>query len=103
MKDVYEADAMTSQQLPNISIFNQDIVRVELHTIPLKGLSFRDLTLASIVDSFDLEKYQLVPLETEDGYKKVIRHMKIDEEMKLMEQEIRATEGIRKFGNKFQK
>ncbi len=74
---------------------------MELHTIPLKGLSFRDFTLASIIDSFDFDKYQLIPLQTEDGYKKVIRHMKIDEEMRLMELEIRATEGIKKFGSKF--
>ena len=64
---------------------DQDIVRIKLHTIPLKGLSYRDLSLASIIDSLDLDKYKLIPLKTEDGYKKVIRHMKIEEEMKQME------------------
>ena len=78
-------------------------MRVELHTIPLKGLSFRDFTLAGIIDSFDFEKYQLIPLHKEEGYKKVIRHMKIEEEMRQMELEIRATEGIKKFGSKFSK
>ena len=57
VKDVYQADSMTTQQIPNVSIFDQDIVRVQLHTIPLGGLSFRDLQLAQIVDSFDLQKY----------------------------------------------
>lgn len=56
---------MTTQQIPNVSIIDQDIVRVQLHTIPLKGLSYRDLQLAQIIDSFDLEKYKLVPLKTE--------------------------------------
>ena len=65
-----------------MSILDQDIVRVQLHTLPLKGLSFRDLQLAQIIDSFDLEKYKLVPLKTEQGYKKIVRHMKIEEEMK---------------------
>ena len=73
---------MTTQQIPNVSIIDQDIVRVQLHTIPLKGLSYRDLQLAQIIDSFDLEKYKLVPLKTEQGYKKIVRHMKIEEEMK---------------------
>ena len=76
-------------------------MRVTLHTIPLKGLSFRDLQLAQIIDSFDLEKYKLIPLKTEKGYKKIIRHMKIEEEMKQMESEILATEGVKRFGNKF--
>ena len=84
-----------------MSILNQDIVRVELHTQPLKGLSFRDLELALIIDAFDFEKYQLLPLKSEKGYKKVVRAMKIDEEMKAMESEIVATEGIKRFGNKF--
>ena len=60
-----------------MSILDQDIVRVELHTLPLKGLSYRDLELALIIDSFDLEKYQLVPLTTEKGYKRVLRNMRI--------------------------
>ena len=60
-------------------------MRVELHTMPLKGLSYRDLELALIIDSFELEKYQLIPLEQEKGYKKKIRHLKIEEEMQAME------------------
>ena len=84
-----------------MSILNQDIVRVELHTAPLKGLSYRDLELAVIIDSFDLKKYQLIPLRTEKGYRGVIRAMKIDEEMAAMEKEIVATEGVKRFGNKF--
>ena len=44
-------------------ILDQDIVKVELHTKPLKGLSYRDLELATIIDSFDFEKYKLVPVE----------------------------------------
>jgi len=46
---------------------------VTLHTKPLKGLSFRDLELASIIDSFDFDKYMLMPLEKEQGYKKKLR------------------------------
>ncbi|MFM7853212.1 MAG: hypothetical protein ACKO96_15130 [Flammeovirgaceae bacterium] len=59
------------------------------------------MTLAGIIDAFDLEKYKLIPLETEKGYKKVIRHMRIEDEMKQMELEIKATEGIKRFANKF--
>ena len=101
VKDIYSADAITTQQLPNVSIVDQDLVKVELHTSALKGLSYRDFTLAAVIDAFDFEnKYRLIPLEKEQGYKKVIRHMKIEEEMRQMELEIRATEGIKK--NKFQ-
>ena len=74
---------------------------MELHTKPLKGLSYRDFELALIIDSFDLDKYNLVPLSTEKGYKRVVRAMRIDEEMAQMESEIMATEGTKRFGSKF--
>ena len=102
VRDVYHADSMTSQQIPNIAILNQDLVRIELHTGALKGLSFRDFTLASMIDAMDFKnKYSLVPLEQEQNYKKVIRHLRIEEEMKQLELEIRTSEGIRS-KNKFQ-
>ena len=28
VKDIYQADSMTTQQIPNVSILDQDIVRV---------------------------------------------------------------------------
>lgn len=52
---------------------------MELHTKPLKGLSYRDLELASIIDSFDFEKYKLVPIEAGKEVKRAIRKIKIDE------------------------
>ena len=72
-----------------------------MHTSPLKGLSYRDFELALIIDSFDLNKYELVPLTTEKGYRKIVRGMRIDEEMAQMESEILATEGTKRFTSKF--
>ena len=56
-------DAETTKQIPDMSISNQDIIRITLHTKALKGLSYRDLELASIIDSFDFLKYKILPLE----------------------------------------
>ena len=53
-----------------------------------------------LIDSFDLEKYQLVPLKSEKGYKRVVRNMRIEEEMAQMESEIVASEGTKR-PNKF--
>lgn len=79
-------------------ILDQDIVRVELHSKPLKGLSYRDLELSVIIDSFNFDKYELIPLESEKGYRSKIRKIRLDEEMEEMEREILATEGKK---NKF--
>ena len=94
-------DSTTTQQIPNISIFNQDIVRVELYTPDLKGLAFRDLELAGIIDSFDLEKYHLVPLEKEKGYKRIIRMAKLEKDNASIGDEIAQMAGGSRFKNKF--
>ena len=101
VKDVYEMDAETTKQIPNISILDQDIVRVELYTGPLKGLSFRDLELATIIDSFEFKKYNLIPLEKEKGYKRMMRAMRLDKQNEEIEDEIAAMAGGSRFGNKF--
>ena len=72
-----------------------------LHTKPLKGLSFRDLELAYIIDSFDFDKYMVMPLEKEEGYRSLIRKMKLDEQNKSLDDEIAALAGGSRFGNKF--
>ena len=103
IKEVYEMDSQMTQQIPNVSILDQDIVRIVLHTPELKGLSFRDLELAGIIDSFNFDKYQLVPLTKEKGYKKVIRRMKLDEEAASIDDEIFAmAPGKSRFANKFE-
>ena len=51
----------------------------------MKGLSFRDLELAIIIDSFNLEKYKLIPLEKEEGYRSLIREIKLEEDNKALE------------------
>ena len=79
LKDLYEIDALTTKQIPNTAIKDQDLVLIELHTPQLKGLSYRDLELATIIDGFDFEKYKLVPLEDVQNYKRVIRQIKVDE------------------------
>eukprot|EP00347_Sterkiella_histriomuscorum_P009764 403339982 len=96
-------DSLTTKQIPNVHILDQDIVKVELHTSKLKGLSYRDLELASIIDGFDLEKYKLVPIDQEGkgDVKRVIRKIKVDEQAKQFEDEIAATAGGNRFGNKF--
>lgn len=80
VKDFYEMDAITTKQIPNLSLIDGDLVRIELHTKPLKGLSYKDLELANMLDSFDFEKYDFIPLEKEKGYRNLIRGIKVEED-----------------------
>ena len=77
------------------------MVQVELYTKQLKGLSFRDLELANMIDSLDTEKYMLIPLEKEEGYRRVMRMKKLSEQNESIAAEIASTAGGSRFGNKF--
>ena len=53
------------------------------------------------IDSFDYEKYKLVPIENVQNVQRAIRKIKVDEQTKQLEDEIAATAGGNRFGNKF--
>ena len=45
-------------------IEDQGIVRIELHTSQLKGLSYKDFELANLIDQIDCENYLLTPISS---------------------------------------
>jgi hypothetical protein len=81
IKEIYNLDFKSNvQQVPNISVSNQELFKIELYTPALKGLSFRDFQLAVAINSINFEKYKLIPLKDEKTYKREIRIMNIEEE-----------------------
>ena len=51
---------------------------LELHTPRLKGLSYKDLELASMINGFDLTKYKLTPMEDVSEVRQIKRQQQID-------------------------
>jgi hypothetical protein len=81
IKEIYHLDFKSNtQQIPNISISNQDLFKIELYTPALKGLSFRDFQIAVAINSINFQKYKMIPLKNENTYKKEIRLLNIEEE-----------------------
>lgn len=63
LKEIYQFDLKFNiQQIPNIKIIKQEILNIELYTHQLKGLSNKDLHLASIISTIDINNYSLYPL-----------------------------------------
>jgi pterin-4a-carbinolamine dehydratase len=81
IREIYNQDYVSNvHQIPNISVSNQEVFKIELYTPALKGLSYRDLQLATAINSIDFNKYKLVPLKSEDNHKKEIRMISIEDE-----------------------
>ena len=83
IKEIYHLDYKSNtQQVPNISVSNQEIFKIELYTPALKGLSFRDFQLAVAINSINFDNYKLTPLQNENSTRKEIRSLNIDDEGK---------------------
>ena len=57
---------------------------LELHTPKLKGLSYKDLELASMINGFEFDKYKLTPVDDLKQIRKVKRQQQIDAGNKLI-------------------
>jgi pterin-4a-carbinolamine dehydratase len=74
IKEIYNLDYTSDLQvIPNIQVYKKELLKIELTTPDLKGLSMKDLNLAFAINSLNYEKYLLYPIEKEDNYKKEIR------------------------------
>jgi pterin-4a-carbinolamine dehydratase len=83
IKEIYNIDYISNlQQIPNISVSNQEIFKIELHTPALKGLSFRDLQLAMAINSLNFDKYKLTAIKNEQNYRRELRLITIEDERK---------------------
>jgi pterin-4a-carbinolamine dehydratase len=99
IKEIYNLDYISNlHQIPNISLSNQEVFKIELYTPPLKGLSFRDLQLATAINSLNFDKFKLVPLRNESNYRREIRSITIEDEQKKSESEINERS---RFKNKY--
>lgn len=81
IKEIYLLDYNSNlQQIPNISVYNRDLFKIELYTPALRGLAMRDLQLAAAINSINFDKFQLIPIKDEKQYRQEIRMISIEEE-----------------------
>jgi len=90
IKELYELDFNSNlMQIPNIEVKKQELLKIELETPKLKGLSYKDLQLAFAIDSINIKKYMLVPIKNEDNYKKEIRIILLEDQNKKIMHELK--------------
>ena len=89
IKEIYNADYSTNlQQIPNIHVIKKELLKIELTTPDLKGLSMKDLQLAFAINSLNYEKFLLYPISNEENYKKEIRNIGLYEAEELENKEL---------------
>lgn len=59
-----------------------DILRIVLYTPKLKGLSYKDLELAGMIDMMDYKRYLMTPIRDAKQARQVERDLKIEADSK---------------------
>ncbi len=77
VSEVARIDALEFENTPGFALSRGEILRVELFSVPLNGLSQLDFRLALKINEMDpLKNYQLMRLESEDNLKQQIKQLK---------------------------
>lgn len=89
IKELYELDLSSNiMQIPGIEVKYQDVFKITLYTPRLKGLSYKDLQLAGLINTLNFKKYMLIPLSSEEHFRKEIRRFNIEEQNKSIYEEL---------------
>jgi pterin-4a-carbinolamine dehydratase len=79
IKELYDLDYSSNlQQIPNISISNKELFKIELYTPLLKGLANKDIQLAFAINTLKFDKFLLYPIDSEENYRSEIRQIETE-------------------------
>jgi len=81
IKEIYNTDYSSNlQQIPDVHVLKKELLKIELTTPDLKGLSMKDLQLAFALNALNYQKYLLYPIKDEQNFKKEIRNISLLEQ-----------------------
>ncbi len=72
IKDIAKMDALSTKNSPSFSVSNGEILKLELYSPPLKGLSQVDFELAMNINRMNLDEYFLIPINNIKDYKQEV-------------------------------
>lgn len=77
MKDIAKIDALEYKNCPGFELKLGELLKVELLSPSIKGLSQVDFQLAMKINLLKLEDYMLIPLNDVSNYKKEVMKFKV--------------------------
>ena len=90
IKMIGQIDGKSSQNLPNIHLTNGNLVKVELTSHPLKGISQIDFELAIQLSQLPFDELFIIPVEDPKNYRAEIRVKKQAQESEEFQAMLRS-------------
>ncbi len=91
IKRVIDIDQMDTQNKPSVELINGDLLKIELKSHSVGGLSHVDFELAILLNGIDFESYHCIPVSGEKGYRREVREVKSQFESKKIEEMLKET------------
>ena len=80
IREIIAIDEMDTRNQPCVSVLNGDLLKIEVFSNSIGGLSMVDFELALKLNSIDFPKFGGIELKTDKNYRMEIRMMKNEEE-----------------------
>ena len=80
IREIVAIDEMDTRNQPCVSVLNGDLLKIEVFSNSIGGLSMVDFELALKLNAIDFPKFGGVELKTDKNYRMEIRMMKNEEE-----------------------
>lgn len=94
VNNVVSVDQKTTQNQPEFHITNGNLVKVELTSHTLKGLSQVDFELASRINGINFEDLNVIPVSSDKRYRAEVRMIVKKKEDERILKQLAETEGI---------
>ena len=93
IKLIGQIDGKSSQNLPNFHFTNGNLIKVELTSHPLKGISHIDFELAIQLNQIDFDSIHVVPVTDPVHYRSEARILRQEKESQEFQELLKAEQG----------
>ena len=93
LREIAKIDCLTTRNCPSFHVEKGELLKLELYSASLDGLSQVDFELAMRINGLKLEDFSLIEISDEGNYKDEVKQKRFERESKKIQKELQAQEG----------
>ena len=93
LREIAKIDCLSTRNCPSFHVEKGELLRLELYSASLNGLSQVDFELAMRINGLKLGLFSLIEIDDERNYKEEIRKKRFERESAKIQQDLKSQEG----------
>jgi pterin-4a-carbinolamine dehydratase len=94
IKEIAKIDALSTKNCPSFQMIGGEILKLELYSPPLKGLSQLDFQLAMSINKLNFDEFFLIPLESLENYRAEVQSIRFKRQSDDIQRKLREDAGV---------